>query len=94
MSRRLTLRELKDIVREALELNEIFGLSQQRSFEKSLDDIVDDMYRTTQKLERAHQLAPGGTAKAIVAGLYNDAFNQLSEFRKYVQELKSLSKSL
>lgn len=58
----------------------------------ALDEVIHDLYGTTKKLEQAHELAPEGPAKAIIAGLYSDFFNKVAEFRKYAGQVKALAK--
>jgi hypothetical protein len=91
---KLTVGQLKQIIREADEreqLKEFFGSKKGSSFGAVLDDILKDLYDTNKKVEKAHELAPAGPAKAIVMGLHSDLFNKVAEFRKYVEELKKLA---
>ena len=41
----------------------------------TLDKALDDLHRAGKKIETAHEVAPAGAAKAIVAGLHSDLFN-------------------
>jgi hypothetical protein len=101
---RTTLGELRKLVREEREyvrtgvrppkdvaaLNELFGSTP--DFSKLLDGVMDDLNHAGKKVEKAHELAPAGNAKAIVAGLHSDLFNKVAEFRKYVEQLKGMAK--
>ena len=58
----------------------------------ALDEVIKDLYETTKKLEQAHESAPEGPARAIIAGLYSDFFNKVAEFRKYAGQVKALAK--
>ena len=84
-----SVRQLRSLIREQLQL-ELFG--GKSDFSGILDGIVSDLYGVTKKIEKAHELAPQGTAKAIVTGLHSDLFNNVAEFRKYVEQLKGLAK--
>jgi len=87
----ITIRELKQAIREELCFNEaLFG--GEGRYEDILDSVLRDLYDTNKKLERAHQLAPSGPSKAIVMGLHSDLFNKAAEFRKYVAQLKAMAK--
>lgn len=66
-------------------------LRESREFDTALDAILQDLYDTNKKIETAHKLAPGGAAKAIVAGLHSDLFNKVAEFRDYIAQLKQIS---
>lgn len=68
-------------------------LRESNEFTTYLDKVLQDLHDTGKKLEKAHELAPGGTAKAIVAGLHSDLFNKAAEFRQYVNQLKKISAS-
>jgi len=81
---RVTVGQLRGIIREAVE-------AQQGDFSSVLDGVLQDLYNTNKKIEKAHELAPQGPAKAIIAGLHSDLFNQAAEFRKYVEQLKKLA---
>ncbi len=85
--------DLRKVIREEAEyteaMNELFG--KKADFGSMMDNIMQDLQNTTKKIEKAHQAAPQGAAKAIVAGLHSDLFNKISEFRKYVEQLKKLS---
>ena len=87
-----SIKELRQLIREEVEysraLNELFG---KPDFGKMMDDIMQDLYDTTKKIEKAHQLAPAGAGKAIVAGLHSDLFNKVAEFREYVNKLKVMA---
>lgn len=85
---KVTVRQLRSLIKEQLQL-ELFG---KNDFSGVLDAIVSDLYNVTKKVEKAHELAPQGPAKAIVTGLHSDLFNQVAEFRKYVEQLKGLAK--
>jgi sugar (pentulose or hexulose) kinase len=85
-----TVRELRRVIREEVELNEIFGLGG-KDFSSTLDDILQDLSNTNKKVEKAHEMAPAGAAKAIVAGLHSDLFNKVAEFRKYIKQLKQMA---
>lgn len=86
---KVTVGQFRSLVREQLQL-ELFG--KPADFASVLDSIVSDLYGVTKKVEKAHELAPQGPAKAIVTGLHSDLFNQVAEFRKYVEQLKGLVK--
>lgn len=86
---RVSIKELKELIREQAEINEIFG-NKSSGFAKLLDSILQDFSGITKKLEKAHELAPEGIAKAIVMGLHSDTFNDLSKVRKYVRQLKTM----
>lgn len=51
-----------------------------------MDEVLYDLYDVNKKIEKAHRLAPQGTAKAIIAGMYSDLFNKIAEFRKYIEK--------
>ena len=89
---KISIRQLRVVIREefaALDtLNELFG---KKDFASALDAVLQGLADTNKKVEHAHELAPQGPAKAIVAGLHSDLFNQIGEFRKYVEKLKSLA---
>jgi hypothetical protein len=89
-----TVSQLRKLIREEREytraLNELFGIGEKADFGKMLDSVMVDLQNTNKKLEKAHQVAPQGTARAIVAGLHSDLFNKIAEFRKYVEKLKGL----
>lgn len=89
-----TVGALKKLIREEKEyvdaLNELFG--NRPDFSKLLDDIMGDLQGVNKKVEKAHQFAPGGTAKAVVAGIHSDLFNKIGEFRKYVAQLKGMAR--
>lgn len=92
---KVTLGQLRSLIREEVSINELFG--KPSSFAGVLDSIVNDLYGVTKKVEKAqkaHELAPGGAAKAIVTGLHSDLFNQVAEFRKYVERLKGMAKNV
>jgi len=86
--------DLRQLVREEHEyaeaLQEIFGKKQ--DFGGLLDQILMDLQNTNKKVEQAHQLAPQGPAKAVVAGIHSDLFNKAAEIRKYVEQLKSMAR--
>lgn len=73
-------------------LNEEASASEQADFGLVLDSVLQDLYSTNKKVEKAHELAPEGPAKVIVAGIYSDLFNKVAEIRKYAEQLKKLSK--
>lgn len=81
---------IREEVECAVTLNELFGT--ELSFSKVLDSIMQDLTGTGKKIEKAHELAPAGQAKAIVAGLHSDLFNKAAEFRKYIEQLKNMTK--
>jgi len=83
---RTNIGQLRRLIREALE-----QANGGNDFGTALDDVINDMYNTTKKVEQVHELAPEGQAKAIVAGIYSDMFNGLAEFRKYVRQLKAMA---
>ena len=89
-----TTKEIRRLVREEREyleaLHELFG--SKPKFGKMMDAILGELQVASKHLEQAHQVAPEGTAKAIVAGLHSDLFNKVSEFRKYVGQLKNIEK--
>lgn len=89
----LSIADVRSFVRSTLvrehALDELFGRS---DFSSVLDAVLKDLLDTNKKLEKAHQLAPQGPAKAIVAGLHSDLFNTSAEFRKYVEQLKGMVK--
>lgn len=88
----LTLGQLRELVQEEHAYTQALAeTGSEADFGSVLDTILQDLYNTNKKVEKAHQLAPGGTAKAIVAGIHSDLFNKVSEFRKYVQQLKQLA---
>ncbi len=91
-----SIKQLRRLIHEEREyvqaMNELFGIGQGPDFSKMLDSIMMDLQTTGKKLEKAHEAAPEGTAKAIVAGLHSDLFNKAAEFRKYVEQLKGLVK--
>lgn len=91
-----SVKELRRLIREEQEytgaLDELFGIGEKADFGKMLDVIMQDLANTNKKLEKAHEVAPQGTAKAIVAGLHSDLFNKIAEFRKYVEQMKGLIK--
>lgn len=64
----------------------------QADFSSVLDSILQDLYNTNKKVEKAHELAPQGPAKAIVAGIHSDILNKAGEIRKYVEQLKKLAR--
>ena len=86
---KVKVKQLRKLISEQIELNELFGKS---DFSQVLDNILQDLQNTNKKVEKAHELAPQGPAKAIVAGLHSDLFNQVAEFRKYVEQLKAMVK--
>jgi hypothetical protein len=57
----------------------------------ALDKALADLHHAGKRLETAHEAAPAGAAKAIVAGLHNDLFNMTSSFRSYVAEVKRIA---
>jgi hypothetical protein len=87
-----TIGELRKLVREEREragfLNELFG--SRPDFSALLDSVMQDLSDASKKVEKAHGLAPEGTARAIVAGLHSDLFNKTSEFRKHIEQLKGI----
>ena len=89
-----TIGELKRLIQEEREyaeaLNELFGKKQ--DFGEMMKAIIQDLYNTNKKIEQAHQLAPAGAGKAVVAGMHSDLFNKIAEFRKHVEELMKLGK--
>lgn len=80
---KVTLGQLRILIREEVAMGD---------FGSVLDDVMHDLYATNKKIEKAHELAPMGPAKAIVAGLHSDLFNKVAEFRKHVEQLKQLKK--
>lgn len=88
---KVTVGELRKLVREERRraLNEDVG---QADFSSVLDSILQDLYNTNKKVEKAHELAPQGPAKAIVAGIHSDLFNKVAEIRKYAEQLKKMAK--
>ena len=93
---RISVGDIKQLISEEREytqaLNELFGVGEKPDLGKMLDVIMQELYATNKHLEKAHDAAPEGTAKAIVAGLHSDLFNKISEFRKYVEKLKGIVK--
>lgn len=85
--------ELRKLIQEEHEyaqaLQELFG---KPDFNGLLDSILMDLQNLNKKVERVHQVAPQGPAKAIVAGIHSDIFNKAAEVRKYVEQLKSLAR--
>ena len=69
-------------------LNELFG---KHDFASALGDIMQALQAAEKKVEKAHEMAPAGVAKAIVAGLHSDLFNKIAEFRDHIRKLQSLS---
>lgn len=90
---RVSVKELRKLIREEKEyanaINELFG--NKPDFGKMLDSILQDLANTNKKVEQAHQAAPSGPAKAIVAGIHSDLFNKVAEFRKYIEQLKNMA---
>lgn len=91
---RATVGQIRRLIREEAQrqstVNELFG--KKADLGSVLDDVLQDLLDANKKVEKAHELAPQGPAKAIVAGLHSDLFNKASEFRKYVEQLKALVK--
>lgn len=87
---RTTVGQIRRLIREEAAVNELFG--KKADLSSVLDDVLQDLLDANKKVEKAHELAPQGPAKAIVAGLHSDLFNKASEFRKYVEQLKALVK--
>jgi hypothetical protein len=89
---KVSIGQLRTVIREEYArtevVNELFG---KKDFASALDAVLQGLADTNKKVEHAHELAPQGPAKAIVAGLHSDLFNQIGEFRKYVEKLKSLT---
>ena len=56
-----------------------------------LDDAMRDLHSAEKKIEAAHELAPQGAARAIVAGVHSDLFNTEASFRKYFEQVKRLA---
>lgn len=81
--------DLRKLIRERARLDELFGSN---DFGSVLDSVLRDLLDANRKVERAHQLAPNGPAKAIVMGLHSDLFNQVAGFRKYVEQAKAMAK--
>ena len=77
---KIRLHELRRIIREELS-----------SFPAALDDSMNQLLQVNKSLEVAHQMAPEGEAKATIAGMHNDMFQKIAEFRGYVRKLKSLA---
>jgi hypothetical protein len=89
---RATVGELRKLIREEHDYVRVLcELSGGEGFSELLDNVMQDLAGANKKVEQAHQLAPAGTAKAIVAGLHSDLFNKISEFRGYVAQLKKLA---
>lgn len=90
---RTTIKELRKLIREESEYSraivELFN--ENTDFGSILNDVIQDLYNTNKKIEKAHELAPQGPARAIIAGLHSDLFNQVAEFRKHVEQLKKLA---
>lgn len=86
---RIKVKDLRRLVREQVQLDELFGRD---DLGRILDSVVQDLYDANKKVEKAHALAPAGPAKAIVMGLHSDLFNKLADFRKYVEQVKALAK--
>ena len=90
---RVSVGDLKQLIREEREyaqaLQELFG--SRPNFESVLDAIMTDLQSLNKKIEKAHELAPAGAAKAIVTGIHSDIFNKSAEIRKYVEQLKGLA---
>ena len=91
---RIPLKDLRKLIREEAEyaeaINELFG--KKPDFGAALKDILQDLANTNKKIEKAHELAPQGPAKAIVAGMHSDLFNKVAEFRTHIGELMKLLK--
>lgn len=83
-----TVGQLRRIIKEEQDLREFF--SKKETLANLLDQVLQDLQDTNRKIEKAHQIAPVGPARAIVAGLHSDLFNQTAEFRKYVAQLKTM----
>ena len=90
---RTTVKELRKLIREETEYSEAIAqlFSENADFGSILNDVLQDLFNTNKKIEKAHELAPQGPAKAIIAGLHSDLFNQAAEFRKYIDQLKKLA---
>ena len=86
-----TVGEIRRAVKAAL-LQELGGRPA-TTYNDFLNRTLYDMQSLLKTVERAHQLAPQGTAKAIIAGIHSDLFNQAAEIRKYVERLKNNSES-
>jgi hypothetical protein len=69
-------------------LNEMFG---KHDFASALSDIMQALQGAEKKIEKAHEMAPPGPAKAIVAGLHSDLFNKIAEFRDHIRQLQGMS---
>lgn len=93
---KVTVGQLRRIIREVRvglsEDSRASASSQQADFGTVLDSILQDLYNTNKKVEKAHELAPQGPAKAIVAGIHSDLFNKVAEIRKYAEQLKKLAR--
>ncbi len=92
---RVRLGDLRRAIREEREyvqaLNELFG--KKPGLDELLKQVMEDLQATNKKIEQAHEVAPGGVAKAILAGLHSDLFNTMAEFRKHVAEVMKHAKA-
>jgi len=90
---RITVGQLKKLIKEEREyaaaIQELLG--ENSEFGSILDSVLSDLGATNKKIEKAHEIAPQGPARAIIAGLHSDLFNKVAEFRKYIAQLKKLA---
>ena len=86
---RTTVGELRKLVQEEKEyaeaLNELFG--KKADFGSMMKAVLMDLQNVNKKIEQAHQAAPEGAAKAVVAGMHSYIFNKIAEFRKHLEDL-------
>ena len=70
-------------------INELFGRD---DFMSVIGDVMKALQDANKKVERAHELAPTGPAKAIIAGIHSEIFNQIAELRPHIDQLRALAK--
>jgi len=90
---RVRLGDLRKLIREEVEythaMNELFG--SKPDFSKMITQFLEELWKLNEKLNDVHKAAPGGPAKAVVAGMHSDLFNKIGEFREHISQLKSLA---
>jgi hypothetical protein len=78
---KITKGQLRKIIAEELAVG--------GEYQSNLDKVLGQLKQADNSLIAAHNDAPQGEARAIIAGLHQDLFQMMHDFRGYIQKLKS-----
>lgn len=85
---KLTKGSLRKLIFEEGETGQAAPAQINQQHVATLGRVLPGLMQVSKELESAHQMAPVGEAKAIIAGLHNDLFHTAASFCGYIQKHK------